>query len=384
LRAFRRIRLFPVHEGRANGSANLYLHRGSTLSMNDVNAQQPRPAAPASDPRLRQLCDWLERDLGFADYCLAPASADASFRRYFRVTRPGQSPLVVMDAPPLKEDVGPYVRVAGMLREIGVNAPRILERSEEGFLLLTDLGTVMYLPELAKAGQADALYGDALAALVRIQARGAAHASQLPPYDEKLLRFEMSLFPDWLLQRHLGLSLSNQEAAMLTEAMSALVANAFEQPQVFVHRDYHSRNLMVCVDNNPGILDFQDAVRGPLTYDLVSLLRDSYIAWPQERVVTWAAQYRQLALAEGIAAGRDDAQFLRWFDLMGLQRQLKVGGIFARLCHRDGKAGYLADIPRTLQYAVYACARHPDFAELGVLLRDRVLPAVVAKLEDNS
>jgi len=289
-----------------------------------------------------------------------------------------------MDAPPGKEDVGPYVRVAGMLREIGVNAPRILERSDAGFLLLTDLGSVMYLPELAKAGQADALYRDAIAALVRIQSRGAAHARLLPPYDEKLLRFEMSLFPDWLLQRHLDLPLSSEEAAMLTQAMDALVANAFEQPQVFVHRDYHSRNLMVCAGNNPGILDFQDAVRGGLAYDLVSLLRDSYIAWPPERVVAWALQYRQLALAHGIAAGRDDAQFLRWFDLMGLQRQLKVAGIFARLCHRDGKAGYLADIPRTLQYAVHACSRNSDFAELGVLIRDRVLPAVVAKLEDNS
>ncbi len=159
--------------------------------------------------------------------------------------------------------------------------------------------------------------------------------------------------------------------------MDALVANALDQPQVFVHRDYHSRNLMVCADN-PGILDFQDAVRGGLTYDLVSLLRDSYIAWPQERVAAWALQYRRLAHAAGLATGRDDAQFLRWFDLMGVQRHLKVGGIFARLCHRDGKRGYLADIPRTLQYAVASCARHDDFAGLGQLIRDKVLPALVA------
>jgi aminoglycoside/choline kinase family phosphotransferase len=271
-----------------------------------------------------------------------------------------------------------------MLLDIGVNTPRVLERSDDGFLLLTDLGTVMYLPELAQPGQADALYGDAFDALVRIQARGAAHALQLPPYDAKLLRFEMSLFPDWLLQRHLDLPLSGRESVVLEQAMDALVANAFEQPQVFVHRDYHSRNLMVSDTNNPGILDFQDAVRGGLTYDPVSLLRDSYIAWPQERVAAWALEFRRRALAAGLDAGRDDAQFLRWFDLMGVQRHLKVGGIFARLWHRDGKAGYLADIPRTLQYAVNSCARHPDFAELGVLIRDRVLPAVVARLEGNA
>jgi hypothetical protein len=286
-----------------------------------------------------------------------------------------------MDAPPAKEDVGPYLRVATMLQEIGVNAPRVLERSADGFLVLSDLGTRMYLPELSQPGRADALYADAIDALVAIQSRGVSAALQLPAYDARLLRLEMSLFPDWLLQRHLDLALSAHEAAMLDAAMDALVANALAQPQVFVHRDYHSRNLMVCPGANPGILDFQDAVRGGLTYDLVSLLRDSYIAWPQERVVEWALQFRRKAAAAGLATGRDDAQFLRWFDLMGVQRHLKVGGIFARLWHRDGKPGYLADIPRTLQYAVGSCARHADFAELGALIEHRVLPAVVAKLE---
>ncbi|HEX9208181.1 MAG TPA: phosphotransferase [Steroidobacteraceae bacterium] len=339
-------------------------------------------ARAADDARLLSLRDWLERGLGFAEYQIAPASADASFRRYFRVTRPGHDPLIVMDAPPAREDVGPYLRVAAMLQEIGVNAPRVLARAvDAGFLLLSDLGTRMYLHELPQPGRADALYADAIAALVRIQSRGAAAALQLPPYDEKLLRFEMSLFPDWLLQRHLGLALAPDEAAVLREAMDALVRNALEQPQVFVHRDYHSRNLMVCPEANPGILDFQDAVRGGLTYDLVSLLRDSYVAWPQERVVGWALEFRRKAVAAGLPGGRDDAQFLRWFDLMGVQRHLKVGGIFARLWHRDGKAGYLADIPRTLQYAVGSCARHADFAELGALIERRVLPAVVASLE---
>jgi aminoglycoside/choline kinase family phosphotransferase len=190
----------------------------------------------------------------------------------------------------------------------------------------------------------------------------------------------MSLFPDWLLQRHLALSLDEQESRMLAAAMDALVANALEQPQVFVHRDYHSRNLMVCPGENPGILDFQDAVRGALTYDLISLLRDAYVEWPQGRVVDWARQYRATASAAGLDTGRDEAQFLRWFDLIGLQRQLKVAGIFARLWHRDGKPGYLADIPRTLGYAIGACTRQPDFRELGRLIEQRVLPAVVSKL----
>jgi aminoglycoside/choline kinase family phosphotransferase len=350
--------------------------------LNDARTTTQRAT---QDPRLQRLQQWLERDLGFEDYAIAPASADASFRRYFRVTRAGHEPRVVMDAPPEKEDVGPYLRVAAMLQSFGVHAPQVLERSErDGFLLLTDLGSTMYLPELAKPGRADPLYADAIGALVRIQARGAEAALQLPPYDERLLRFEMSLFPDWLLQRHLGLELDGREAQVLRDAMDALVASALEQPQGFVHRDYHSRNLMVCPGRNPGILDFQDAVRGALTYDLISLLRDAYVEWPQDRVVGWALQYRREAGATGLDTGRDEAQFLRWFDLIGLQRQLKVAGIFARLWHRDGKPGYLPDIPRTLGYAVGACRRQPDFRELGRLIERRVLPALVAKLGERT
>ena len=339
----------------------------------------------AADPRLDLLHHWLGHELGLAGYGFAPASADASFRRYFRVTLADGTTRIVMDAPPDKENVEPYVLVAGMLGDIGVNAPRVLERdARHGFLLLTDLGTRMYLPDLARDGQADALYGDAFDALVRIQARGEAHSHRLPPYDEKLLRLEMSLFPDWLLARHLGVAMTGAETQDLAAAMDALTALCLAAPQVFVHRDYHSRNLMVCPGSNPGILDFQDAVRGPITYDLVSLLRDAYIAWPQERVAAWVLEYRRRAAAAGLDTGRDDAQFLRWFDLVGLQRQLKVAGIFARLWHRDGKAGYLADIPRTLQYAVGACRRHADFAALGEFIERRVLPAVVAKLEGGT
>ena len=332
------------------------------------------------DPRLALLRHWLEEGLGWQGSALAPASADASFRRYFRVTRPDGT-FVAMDAPPDKEDVGPYLAVAGMLAETGVNAPRVIARNaRDGFLLLTDLGSVTYLAALEERSRAGELYSDAIEALVRIQARGAAHAAELPPYDEKLLRFEMSLFPDWLLARHLGLELSAAERKMLAESFDRLVAAALEQPRVFVHRDYHSRNLMVCEDSNPGILDFQDAVRGPVTYDLVSLLRDCYVAWPQERVVGWALEFRARAGAAGVDAGDDEETFLRWFDLMGVQRHLKASGIFARLWHRDGKPGYLPDVPRTLAYIEQACARHAEFAALGELVRGRVLPAMQASL----
>jgi hypothetical protein len=332
------------------------------------------------DPRLDLLRHWLEQGLGWQSYDLAPASADASFRRYFRVAR-GDETAIVMDAPPQKEDVEPYLRIAGMLDAIGVNAPRILARNaSEGFLLLTDLGSTTYLAELGPSARADALYADAIEALVRIQARGARFGAQLPPYDEKLLRFEMSLFTDWLLARHLQVSLDPGATQALARVFDTLVASALEQPPVFVHRDYHSRNLMVCSGHNPGILDFQDAVHGPLTYDLVSLLRDCYIAWPQDRVVAWALDFRRRAASAGLPVGADEQQFLRWFDLMGVQRHLKASGIFARLWHRDGKPGYLADVPRTLEYVTQACARHADLAPLGELVAGRVLPAMRASL----
>jgi len=334
------------------------------------------------DSRLDLLRHWLEEELGWHDVQLAPASADASFRRYFRVTGRDHPTAIAMDAPPGKEDVEPYLKVAGMMAEIGVHAPRVLARNAgDGFLLLTDLGSLTYLADLAAdAGRADALYGDAIRALVRMQVGGRKHVRSLPPYDERLLRFEMSLFTDWLIGRHLALALSPGESAVLATAFDTLVANALEQPQVFVHRDYHSRNLMVCPESNPGILDFQDAVHGALTYDLVSLLRDCYVAWPQEQVVRWALDFRRRVLAEGLPAGGDEGQFLRWFDLMGIQRHLKASGIFARLWHRDGKPGYLPDVPRTLGYIVGACARHAEFAALGALVEQRVLPAMQASL----
>ena len=334
------------------------------------------------DPRLDLLRHWLEQGLGWHDVQLAPASADASFRRYFRVAGRDHETVIAMDAPPGKEDVEPYLKVAGMLADVGVHAPRVLARNaEDGFLLLSDLGALTYLADLSTdPGRADTLYADAIRALVRIQAAGTKHAGSLPPYDERLLRSEMSLFTDWLLGRHLSLELSLAESTALATAFDALVANSLAQPQVFVHRDYHSRNLMVCPGQNPGILDFQDAVHGAFTYDLVSLLRDCYVAWPQEQVVRWALDFRRQASAAGLPAGEDDVQFLRWFDLMGMQRHLKASGIFARLWHRDGKPGYLPDVPRTLGYIVEACSRHPEFGALGALVSERVLPAVQASL----
>ncbi|HSQ68605.1 MAG TPA: phosphotransferase [Steroidobacteraceae bacterium] len=332
-----------------------------------------------ADQRLDLLCKWLEHDLGWRDFGLAPASADASFRRYFRVTRAGET-FVVMDAPPEQEDVVPYLRVAEMLAQIGVHAPAVLGRNEaQGFVLLTDLGSTTYLSALADRARAELLYRDALSALTRIQAHGARHVARLPPYDERLLRFEMSLFTDWLLRRHLQLQLSPTEARDLSSVFDELVRSALAQPQVFVHRDYHSRNLMVCEDRNPGILDFQDAMCGPLTYDLVSLLRDCYVEWPAEQVREWALEQRDMAAASGVAVGADAAQFLSWFDCMGVQRHLKASGIFARLWHRDGKPGYLPDVPRTLGYVVQACAGHPELDSLGTLVAERVLPAVLAE-----
>jgi aminoglycoside/choline kinase family phosphotransferase len=338
------------------------------------------------DPRLAALRRWIVDELAWPDATLAPASADASFRRYFRVTHAGRS-WVAMDAPPGKEDVGPYLRIAGMLGDIGVHAPRMLEADRaQGFLLLTDLGSTTYLEALQDRARAEVLYADALGALLAIQARGGAHVHALPPYDEKLLRNEMNLFPEWFLGRHLQFSLDRAHVGLLADAFDRLTASALEQPRVFVHRDYHSRNLMVCagegdIGANPGILDFQDAVHGPYTYDLVSLLRDCYIDWPPAEVRRWAEDFRVRAAAAGIGSNVEPARFERWFDLMGVQRHLKAIGIFARLWHRDGKPGYLADIPRTLNYVIEACARHPDLAAFGAFAEREVRPALEALVD---
>jgi aminoglycoside/choline kinase family phosphotransferase len=281
-----------------------------------------------------------------------------------------------MDAPPPQEDCLPFVRIAGYLEVMGLNAPRIIEADlERGFLLLSDLGTEQYLERL-KAAPEDAglLYGDAIDALATMQSRGAAYQAVLPPYDTDLLELELSLFHDWLCGTHLDIQFSSDEEEQWQNTCSVLVRNALDQPQVFVHRDYHSRNLMVTSNNNPGILDFQDSVEGAFTYDLVSLLKDCYIRWPASRVREWAEQfYAGLAVDTQAQVGIE--QFIRYFELMGVQRQLKAAGIFARLNHRDGKPGYLGDIPRTLSYIVELESRYDELAFLIDLIRERCLPA---------
>ena len=328
----------------------------------------------ASDSRLAALTQWVVDDLGFAGGLIAPASVDASFRRYFRVTRDADT-YIVMDAPPAKEDVGPFVKVAKLLAGIDVNVPLILARDlERGFLLLSDLGSRQYLDELAAPGAADRLYADALASLQKMQTADAGLSRTLPRYDRTLLVNEMQLMPEWFLRRHLGVSVEPHERAMLDALFESLVHSAAAQPGCFVHRDYHSRNLLLCAENNPGILDFQDAVWGPITYDLASLLKDCYIAWPPPQVRAWALNYREQLLAAGVSLPGNAAEFMRWFDLMGLQRHIKVLGIFSRLYYRDGKPQYLLDLPRVLQYAKDAAAAYEETEEFAEFIAARIEP----------
>jgi aminoglycoside/choline kinase family phosphotransferase len=329
-------------------------------------------SAPASDVRFAALADWLGAIAAPVSFTLAPASADASFRRYFRATfatphdvAPQAATLIVMDAPPPMENCRPFVHVAELLHAAGVHAPRIYAQDlDRGFLLLEDLGSTTYLSALA-SGDAHALYLDALAALVRFQS--ASREGELPAYDEALLRRELDLFPDWYVARHLGRTLDDAQRATLQAVFTSILANNLAQPKVFVHRDYHSRNLMV-TSGNPGVLDFQDAVYGPVTYDLVSLLRDAYIEWDEERQLDWAVRYWEKARAAGVPVNADFGEFWRDFEWMGVQRQLKVLGIFARLCHRDGKRQYVDDMPLVMRYLRAACGRYRELSPLLVLL----------------
>lgn len=314
--------------------------------------------------RLTRLQAWVERVLPDPLLTLAPASADASFRRYFRA-KTAKGSYIVMDAPPAYEDCRPYVHVARLFRAAGANTPEVLaENLDEGFLLLTDFGNTTYLDAL-DAASADRLYRDANATLVRIQR--ASRAGELPDYDEALLLREMQLFPDWYLARHLNYELSATQRAALEDAFRRILANNLAQPRVYVHRDWHSRNLMV-TEPNPGVLDFQDAVYGPITYDLVSLYKDAYIYWDEERVLDWVIRYWEAARAAGLPVHSDFAAFYRDFEWMGVQRHIKVLGIFARLYHRDGKDGYLKDMPLVMHYLRRACERYGDLAPLLRLL----------------
>jgi aminoglycoside/choline kinase family phosphotransferase len=326
------------------------------------------------DERFENLVRWLDRCLPAVFAArgwgapgvvrLTPASSDASFRRYFR-WEDGTRSLIVMDAPPPQEDCRPFVRVAGLLAEAGVHVPEILAGDlEQGFLLLPDLGRQTYL-DVIDEGNADALFEDALQALVAFQRLPVD--GQLPAYDEALLRRELQLFPDWYLQRHLGIALEGAVLAAWEQTCDLLVASALAQPRVLVHRDYMPRNLMLSTPN-PGVLDFQDAVYGPVTYDVTCLFKDAFLSWPQARVDAWLGRYWQLATAAGIPLPVSFEEFQRASDLMGAQRHLKVIGIFARICHRDGKPKYLGDVPRFFAYLREVLARRPELAPLGELL----------------
>jgi aminoglycoside/choline kinase family phosphotransferase len=316
------------------------------------------------------MLNWLKDLFPLSAATITPASNDASFRRYFRVCHEGATH-IVMDAPPDKENSRSFITIAHAFKKLGLQTPEVLDADlKQGFLLLTDLGTRQYLAELNKTN-VGALYDDALDALLRLQIGGDAKTVLLPYYDTQLLHQEMELFRDWFLIQHLQLPINQTEQGILDKIFALLASNAQAQPQVWVHRDYHSRNLMVTEHANPGVLDFQDAVIGPVTYDLVSLLRDCYISWPHSWVNEWALDYQRKLQEHGLLK-TDDATFLRWFDLMGVQRHLKAIGIFARLNLRDGKPGYLKDIPRTLTYILEVSARYPQLAPLHKLLENKI------------
>jgi aminoglycoside/choline kinase family phosphotransferase len=321
------------------------------------------------DSRRDALERWLRAQLHGAAFTLAPASEDASFRRYFRATLADGRQYIAMDAPPEREPCGPFVHVAALLRAAGVNAPQVHAQDlAQGFLLLTDLGTRTYLDalEAADPATARALFQDAIETLVRWQC--ASRPGVLPPYDATLLRQEMTLFPQWYLGRHRGIALAPEQAADLERTFALLIASATAQPQVFVHRDYMPRNLMLS-EPNPGVLDFQDAVFGPISYDIVSLLRDAFISWEDAQVLDWCVRYWERARGAGLPVDPDFSEFFRAFEWMGLQRHLKVLGIFARLTHRDGKAKYVADTPRFLRYARSVAERYAPLASLARLLQ---------------
>jgi aminoglycoside/choline kinase family phosphotransferase len=318
--------------------------------------------------RQTQLNAWLSQLFPAETFILAPASADASFRRYFRATF-ADKVFVVMDAPPQHEDCKPFLRIAALFEAAGVHVPHIHAHDlEQGFLLLSDLGNTTYLQAL-NPENAKQLYGAATDALIKIQL--ASQPDVLPIYDESLLRRELNLFPDWYINKHLGITLTEKQAGKLEECFQRIVRNNLAQPCVYVHRDYHSRNLMVC-EPNPGILDFQDAVYGPITYDLASLFKDAYIRWEEPEIMDWLIRYWEKARKTGLPVREDFGEFYRDYEMMGVQRHLKVLGIFARLAHRDGKTGYLKDMPLVFDYLHRAATRYIDLKPLLNLLNELV------------
>ena len=328
---------------------------------------------PDQDVRLQHLKVWLDEQLAtvFANEgwgavppaTLTAASSDASFRRYFRWEGEGRS-FVVMDAPPPQENCRPFVEIADFLRTCLINVPKIYAQDlERGFLLLNDLGNKTFL-DVINSTNADELFKDAIEALLAFQQL--PMTEPLPSYDVALLRRELELFPEWYVRAHLGVDFNEQQQAAWQRVSALLIDSALAQPKVLVHRDFMPRNLMLSIPN-PGVLDFQDAVYGPVTYDITCLFKDAFLSWPEERVRNWLQDYWKLALPLGIPVQRDFEEFLRASDLMGVQRHLKVIGIFARICHRDGKPRYLADVPRFFSYIEAVLARRPELAELGEL-----------------
>jgi len=356
--------------------------------------------------RQQQLTAWLHSQFPGKTFTLAPASADASFRRYFRVTFADGSTLVVMDAPPQQEDCRPFLHIAKLFEAAGTHVPHVYAQDlQQGFLLLSDLGNTTYLQAL-DTNNAHQLYGAATDALIKIQL--ASRENELPPYDEALLLREMRLFPEWYIAQHLNVTLTGKQHAKLEECFRRILANNLAQPRVYVHRDYHSRNLMHIesplsnspgetpshstrlqttaakslvipqagertnekgnFSTSPGILDFQDAVYGPITYDLASLFKDAYVRWEEEEIMDWLIRYWENARKAGLPVRADFGEFYRDYEWMGVQRHIKVLGIFARLYHRDGKDGYLKDLPLVMDYLHRACARYIDLKPLLNLL----------------
>lgn len=331
---------------------------------------KPISSYPNSDPRLALLMNWVTTLTEFALQIttLRVASADASFRRYFRIDDAHGKSFILMDAPPPEEDVRPFMRIAQLFAEAGVTVPSILaSHTEQGFLLLSDLGTVMYSHRLKENHTtAHKLYMDAIDNLIKIQQH--IQPTMLAEYDRATQLKELMIFPEWYINKHLGATLTTEQQTNLNQVFEHILANTVPQPQVIVHRDYHSRNLMVIDEGNPGILDFQGALFGPITYDLVSLLRDAYVEWDEEQVLDWVLRYWERARRVGLPVHPDIDRFYRDFEFMGVQRHLKILGIFCRLAYRDGKEGYLADLPAVLSYVRQTAQRYTAFFPLLRLL----------------
>jgi aminoglycoside/choline kinase family phosphotransferase len=337
------------------------------------------------DPRRAALDLWAQAALLNAGaplpqgYQLESASDDASFRRYFRATNAAGDTYIFVDAPPDKEDSQAFVDIQGLLFAAGLRVPVLYQADPSlGFMMLSDFGRQLYLDLLQTAAPSvvEHHYQSAFSSLRLMQQ--VAPLDTLPVFDGQRLATEMNLFPEWFLMNYLQLNLDSDDQALLESLNTSLISAALQQPVVFVHRDYHCRNLMVIDDGPPGIIDFQDAVAGPVTYDLASLLKDCYHRFPRPQVVSWVQDFYEQLQREGVDVGTDAAGFLRWFDLMGMQRHLKCAGIFARLALRDGKARYLEDIPLVMAYILEVCALYPEFAEVGAWLERQVMPALHA------